>query len=384
MWREAPEGAEIAEVGTLRLQRVHYTIKEGAMAKAKKTKSGSWTMRVYAYTDAKGKQYKRITADTRAECEYLAAQFKTTDRKQVEKVKLTVGEAVDQYIGLCKVLSPATVSGYLKIRRNGFQDLMDVRVVDLDEKLLQQAINIESMRIGRRGRISPKTLANEWGLISSALWHISRVKYDVRLPKRPRSFKDYPEPKVVMDMVKDTLIELPCMLSLWLSFSMSEIRGLKWTDIKNDVITINRVMVDVDGHPTVKDAAKAEMRKRRHRLPQYIQELLAKTPHTSEYIVPLRHEQIYKRFKRLCKKNGLDLTFHDLRHLNASVMLQLNIPEKYAMERGGWKTPNVMKSVYQHTFSAERIAIDDQVDAYFEQLRTKSMTPRYDTKPQTH
>lgn len=350
------------------------------MAKAKKTKSGSYTIRVYAYTDAHGKQhYKRITADTKAECEQLASKFKYSEnRKNPSPIKMTVGDAVDQYIDLCKVLSPATVSGYQKIRRTGFQDLMDVKVEDLDEKLLQQAINMESMRMGRRGRISPKTVSNEWGLISSALWHISRVKWDVRLPKRPRSFKDYPEPQVIFDMVKGTAIELPCMLSLWLSFSLSEIRGLKWTDIKNGVITINRVMVDVDGHPTVKDAAKAEMRKRRHRLPQYIQELLAKTPHTSDYIVPLNHEQIYGRFKRLCKKNDLDLTFHDLRHLNASVMLQLNIPEKYAMERGGWKTPNVMKSVYQHTFSSERVEVDDKMDRYFE-----NMTQKHDSSPKT-
>ena len=350
------------------------------MAKPKKTKSGNWSVKVYAYQDADGKQhYKRITADTKAQCEFLAAKFKTSERKQAPRMKMTVGDAVDQYIDLCKVLSPATVSGYQKIRRTAFPDLMDVKVEDLDEKLLQQAINTESMRMGRRGRISPKTVSNEWGLISSALWHISRVKWDVRLPVRPRKFKDYPEPQVIVDMVKGTAIELPCMLSLWLSFSMSEIRGLKWSDIKNGHITINRVMVDVDGHPTVKDAAKAELRKRRHRLPQYIQELLANTPHTSDYIVTFNHEQIYKRFKRLCRKNDLDLTFHDLRHLNASVMLQLNIPEKYAMERGGWKTPNVMKSVYQHTFSSERVEVDDKMDRYFE-----TMTTHHDSHPQTH
>jgi integrase len=42
------------------------------------------------------------------------------------------------------------------------------------------------------------------------------------------------------------------------------------------------------------------------------------------------------RFKRLLEKNGLPhMTFHDLRHMNASVMAMLRIPDKYAMERGG-------------------------------------------------
>lgn len=352
------------------------------MAKAKKTKSGKWTIRVYDYQDKAGKHYKRITADTKAECEYLAAKYRNDDTPKAPKSQMTVGQAVDLYIAHCKVLSPATVAGYEKIRRTGFQDLMEVKVADLTEDMLQDAVDEEAFRVGRRGLISPKTLANEWGLISSALWKVSRVKYEIRLPKRYRKFKDYPEPMQVIDMVKGTEIELPCMLALWLSFSMSEIRGLKWADVKNGVITINRVMVDVDGRPVVKDAAKAEMRKRRHRLPAHIQKLLDEADHDSEYIVPMNHSQIYGRFRRLCKKHGLDLRFHDLRHLNASVMLMLNIPEKYAMERGGWKTSNVMKSVYQHTFTEERIAVDDMVDEYFDSL--VRMTLRYDSSGQTH
>lgn len=60
------------------------------------------------------------------------------------------------------------------------------------------------------------------------------------------------------------------------------------------------------------------------------------------------------RFKKLMVKNNLEINFHGLRHLNASVMLVLGVPDKYAMERGGWSSLAVMKSVYQNTFSTER------------------------------
>ena len=60
------------------------------------------------------------------------------------------------------------------------------------------------------------------------------------------------------------------------------------------------------------------------------------------------------------------MTFHDLRHLNASTMLALGIPDKYAMERGGWSSPNIMKSVYQHTFSSERDNVDKLIDDFFQ------------------
>ena len=339
------------------------------MAKAKKTKSGKWRLRVYNYTDENGKKvYECITRDTKAECEYAAAKFKAEGRgKKTEEHPITVGEACDQYIELCKVLSPTTVANYQQIRRDGFQHLMDRHVEDLDDATMQDAINTEAMRDGRHGRISAKTVKNEWGLISSSLNKICHRTYNVRLPQAHKKNKEYPMPQAVMDMVRGTDIELPCLLALWLSFTMSEIRGLRWTDIHNGCIYIDRVMVDVEGVPTVKENAKTQTRIRKHMIPPYIQQLLDRHPHDSEYIVPMNHNQIYHRFLRLCAKSHIDITFHDLRHLNASVMLALGVPEKYAMERGGWKTPTVMKNVYQHTFSEQRRVVDAQINSYFEQ-----------------
>ena len=62
------------------------------------------------------------------------------------------------------------------------------------------------------------------------------------------------------------------------------------------------------------------------------------------------------------------MTFHDLRHLSASVMLMLNIPDKYTMERGGWSTNSTLKSVYQHTFSDERKKVDKKIDEYLNSI----------------
>jgi len=48
-------------------------------------------------------------------------------------------------------------------------------------------------------------------------------------------------------------------------------------------------------------------------------------------------------------------------------MAMLNIPDKYAQERGGWKTDHIMKTVYQQTFSNERKHADEKINAYFEE-----------------
>lgn len=49
-------------------------------------------------------------------------------------------------------------------------------------------------------------------------------------------------------------------------------------------------------------------------------------------------------------------------------MALLRIPDKYAQERGGWKTDAVMKRVYTQTFSEERIKVDNIMDDYFENI----------------
>ena len=51
------------------------------------------------------------------------------------------------------------------------------------------------------------------------------------------------------------------------------------------------------------------------------------------------------------------------------------------MERGGWKSDNVMKKVYTHTFSDKRLETDDVIDQYFEDtLGIKTEASKFDKK----
>jgi integrase len=150
---------------------------------------------------------------------------------------------------------------------------------------------------------------------------------------------------------------------------MSEIRGLKKSSINNGYITINEVVVDVNRKAVRKKQAKAHTRIRQHQIPEYIQSLIKQTDPTSEKLVTLSGNAFNRRFTRLLVKNNIPhMSFHDLRHINASVMALLRIPDKYAMERGGWKADKVMKKVYTHTFSEEREKVDTVIDNYFEKV----------------
>ena len=342
------------------------------MATAKKTASGKW--RVQVYYD--GKTHS-ITRDTKREAEYAALEMQMQHKRDVGRV--TVGKAIDAYIASKDgVLSPTSIEGYEKIRRNYLQSLMDVPLSSLNELVVQSAFNAEAKRITRHGTTpTPKTMANVRGLFSAAMAQYG-LHFSPTIPAKRKRIRTLPEPQEIYSIIHGTDIELPCMLAMWLSFTMSEVRGIRVCDIKDGIMTINQVVVDVRGMPLVKAAGKEYDRNRALAVPPYIMRLIEDTPawkNGDGYIITASGESIRGRFRRLCAKAGVDITFHDLRHVNASVMLQLNVPDKYAMERGGWKTDSTMKRVYQETFSRERKNVDALIDSYFDNV-TKNFTPK--------
>ncbi len=298
---------------------------------------------------------------------------------------MTVGEAIDRYINLCVTLSPTTVARYKKMRIHGFPHLMDIEVRDLDDIIMQTAINQEARRPNERTGepLSPKTIKNEYGLISSALRTVCNKAFNVKLPKVQTKPKELPSPETVISLLMGSKVELPCLLAMWLSFSMSEIRGFRCSSVRDGYIYVDQVVVDVDGFATEKKDAKVDSRNRRQAIPDYIMDLIRQQETWVNYtatgedgpLIPLTQRQIYKPFVQLMEKNGIDMTFHDLRHMFASVMLtKLQIPEKVVQDEGGWSTPHVMKSVYSNTFSDSRKIADEKRDEYFQGFLNK-----YDT-----
>ena len=276
------------------------------MAKAKKLPSGSWRVLLYVGTDESGKKKRKsITAATRKEAELLAAQYLNNRRE--EPAEMTVGKAIDKYIeSKSNILSPTTISGYKGIRKNNLQSLMDIKLTDITRQAVQQAINHDAVCL------SPKSISNAYGLLSAALGvYAPDFNCKVTLPKKQKKIKELPKPEEVFNAIKGTEIELPCLLAMWLSLRMSEVRGLRKSDIQNGKIIIQNSVVTADGKRVEKSATKTYDSTRIEDLPQYISDLINKVE--TEYITELSGQAIYKRFVRLLDKNGLPhMTFHVL------------------------------------------------------------------------
>lgn len=332
----------------------------------------------------KKRKYESITAPTIEEAKALKIQVQ--EAYKVNPNEMTIRDAIDAYIASIRVVeSPKTIEGYETIRDYGFQSIMGVNIKRLDNSLLQKAINEECSRPSKSHRskgktISAKTVQNEWGLIAAVIKKYNpQFKINITLPSHVSPVHELSSPKTIFDMVKGTDIELPVLLAMWLSFTMSEIKGLKKsTSIKGDYLYIDNVMLDTKNGDFEKSVGKNTKRNRMHRIPPYIKQLIDNVE--SDALVTMSGKSVYYRFVKLLKQNNLPhMSFHDLRHVNASVMSFLSIPTEYAMDRGGWSSPKIMQGTYMQIYNSERIKVDNTMDRYFENevLLEKKIDEKY-------
>jgi integrase len=335
---------------------------------AEQLPSGSWRCRVY---DPVTKKYKSFTTKVKGkrgkQLVEAEANAWAAGRKPKPIQEKPFGECIDDYIELkSNILSPTTIDKYRNIRTNQLSEgFLAVRMDDLDGVTIQTEIN-------RLAAIyAPKTVINAHGLISATISaYYPQLVYKVTLPKKQKRFRNLPTAEEIIRIFKGTDMELLVLLGMWQGFRASEIRGLRKSDFRDGVLTINRVIVTVRAKHIEKTEAKTTDSRRRLRVPTIIQQMVDRLP--GEYITKRSGVSIYKSFKlRVTRAGYPDMTFHDLRHLNASVMLMLGVPDKYAMERGGWSTTSTLKNVYQETFSDERRAYDDRIDDYFTEIYRK-------------
>ena len=67
-------------------------------------------------------------------------------------------------------------------------------------------------------------------------------------------------------------------------------------------------------------------------MPPYIKELINNVQ--GDVIVPMTYNKIHHRFNALLEKSGLPhMSFHDLRHVNASVMAALYKMSSYNVQK---------------------------------------------------
>lgn len=337
------------------------------MAKIERLPSGSYRIRVYDKTTGSRKSF---TADTKAEVKLLAAEWENGIKEKAKPRKLTLDEAVKEYIESKEnVLSPSTVRGYEIIRRNALGDLGKMLISDITEKDLQKWVNKNAKRY------KPKGVKNQSGLITATLRQ-NKIDLDLRSIKLPEAQKYEPnipteqEIAKILTIVEGTNVELPVTIAVTLGLRQSEIAALKWSDYDGEYLFIHAAKVP-DKHNKLieKDTTKSKASTRLLEVDAVLKERLDRAERTSEYISTMQPNSILKRFQQLCEQNGLPhFTMHGQRHGNASLMLAQGVPDKYAMERLGQSSPNMIKNVYQHLYDSKKKEISQTMSDKFSSI----------------
>ena len=337
--------------------------------KAKQLPSGNYRVQVVAGYDENGKRIvKSFTAEKEWQALKKASDFLESNDNSLNQ-SITLRKAMEKYIDSKKnIIEETTLLLYHYVLECVFQNIMDIKLKDLNILILQQEINRESKRL------SPKTIRTSYGVLRGVLlmYEVDLNYKKINLPKIIKKNKELPPFKSIFKIVKGTSIELPVLLACWLSLRKSEVLGLKFKDVdlKDKTIRIRRTIVRTQNGFVIREGCKTESSQRTIQLPDYILNLIKSIDHVDEesFIIQMASSTLYVNFKRIMKENGIDITFHDLRHLNASIMLMLGVPDKYAMERGGWSTNEVLKYVYQQTFKSEKKKVDNIIDSYFSEI----------------
>lgn len=338
--------------------------------------SGHWRARIYVGFNKGKSQYVSISGVSKKEVELKAAQIQMDrNRKKYNQInhstiRMTVGEAIDRYIdNLNGVCSPSTLRRYKADRKKFLASLMPIKLCDLTQEAIQLAVSIDSKRY------APKSIHCAHGLLSSALdIYLPGFRLKTKLPQKIEHEVTVPEHddiRRLLSQVKGSWLEGAILLAACCGLRRSEICGLKVEDIdrKNNTIHIHRtILKDDSGQWIIREATKTTKSKRRIEVAPFIIEALLAIPRTGDYIIGHVPDTISKEFIKLRYELGLNCRFHDLRHYNASVMLALNIPDKYAMERLGYSTPETLKRVYQHTMNSKRREINGQISKQMSDL----------------
>lgn len=322
--------------------------------KAKKLASGNYRVQVIVGKDENGKRIvKSFTADAEWKAIKMAEDYKKLN-VDITPNKISVREAIDAYINAKRnVIAPTTLYGYESISKNRLLSIQGCAITDLKIIDIQRAINIDAER-----GLSYKSIKSGYDLVRSAA-----LIFDVELPSirkfklPPKTVKEeLPDLDKVLKIIIGSSVELPCLLSVWCGgMRISEVRGLQFGDIYEDengrYIKVRRARVCINGHDVVENRNKTEQSTRDVPIPDYIYNLIQQIPHNSDadFIVNENYGAIKRRYDRLLKKNGLKMTFHDLRAQFATTMNGLGVDKDVLEKLGGWANSKVLDSVYIRT-----------------------------------
>lgn len=298
----------------------------------------------YRITQTKNGHRYRITVDHKPEDDEAILLMAKVIQKRPTVNNMRFCDAAEAFIdSKSNILSPKTRKENLALIKRVPDDFSRKYINTITSIDVQKLVNQWS------SRLSPKTVENYANFVLAVL---KSADIDVKRPQLPQKIKhdtyipSVDEVKAVENEMADkykVAFFLACM-----GLRKSEICALTLDDLDGNTLSISKALVQAPDNTYVIKTTKTTDSTRTIIIPDEI----AYKIRQQGFIYEGHPDNLYKNIKRAQDRAGVPrFKLHALRHFFASFMHDKGYSDKQIQEMGGWKTDNVMKSVYQHAMN---------------------------------
>lgn len=247
------------------------------------------------------------------------------------------------------ILSPATIRGYRSMLKNLPHEFRNARLKAIDRKRVQLLLNDVS------SRSSPKSVRNLSGFISSVIKSVNpEWNNNVTLPQKKVELFYVPEKedvKKILEASKGTRYEIPLWLAVF-GLRRSEVLALETTDLRDNIITVNKALVPDGNHNMVLKTTKTTASTREVTITPYVADLIRALPEGR--VFNGNPDTILNYLHKTQDKLGVPrFKLHFFRRFFASTARE-SMGDVYVEQMGGWtKGSSVMKKVYDYAQKRE-------------------------------
>lgn len=351
--------------------------------KATKLPSGKYIATAFLGMDDNGKRVRKsFTAPTAKQAVALAMAYEREHKIVSDQGSLKT--AMQRYLkDRERTLSPSTLRDYTSRYRTlcasypAFcaKHIQTITERDLDALVRDMAtVQAPRHRLNKEPTaMSPKTIKNYLRFISAVFKHEGAVMPSIGMPDKTMPDIYVPtdsEMKILLGFLKSSKryrpLRVPVLLAAFGPLRRGEICALEYPrDFDGNVIHVREALAYGADSEIHRKNPKTVASNRFIEMPAFVIDAIAE----QGFVTELTPNSITRRFENAVVAAGLPrFRFHDLRHYCVSTLHAQGVPDAYIMQRGGWSTDNVLKTVYRHTLADQEKAFAWKAISHFESI----------------